>query len=91
MPCACRPATGIAENVVMSGADSIALPRDGPSGTGGEQRLGYTRQLLRHWDATGRAEPLFVDWVPYEHPQLGRVEVGGMLETPHMNPMMATM
>ena len=32
-----------------------------------------------------------VEWTAYEHPQLGRVEVGGLMETMHMNPMMATM
>ena len=83
---------GIAENVVMSGEESIALSNGpNPDGSGGEERLEYTRQLLRHWDATGQKEPLFVDWKPYTHPQLGAVEVGGLMETMHMNPMMATM
>ena len=42
-------------------------------------------------DSTGQKEPLFVDWKLYEHPQLGMVEIGGLMETMHMNPMMETM
>ena len=38
----------------------------------------------RRRDNTGQKEPLFVDWHVYEHPQLGKVEVGGLMETMHM-------
>ena len=45
------------------------------------------------WDniPVKQREPLFVEWAPFQHPQLGLVEVGGLMETYHMNPMMCTM
>ncbi|NLF18659.1 MAG: hypothetical protein GX595_15615 [Lentisphaerae bacterium] len=40
------------------------------------------RRVLSWWDRQdpSRRDPLFHPWTPYEHPQLGRVEIGGMLQ-----------
>ena len=39
----------------------------------------WLARALQCWDERGRADPLFVDWQPFDHPQLGPVEVGGWL------------
>ncbi|MCE5238799.1 M14 family metallopeptidase [bacterium] len=36
----------------------------------------FMRQVLKY--ATEQAEPGFVDWQPFDHPQLGPVEIGGL-------------
>ena len=80
---------GIAENIVMNGAESIDLRSGGINGE--DETLDFTRRLMKHWDYTGQKEPLFVDWQAFDHPQLGKVEIGGLMETMHMNPLMETM
>jgi len=42
-----------------------------------EQREAGARRLMRWWDKRGRKPVIFVPWKPFEHPQLGRVEIGG--------------
>ena len=42
-----------------------------------EQREEGARRLLRWWDKRGRKPELFVPWTPFDHPQLGPVEIGG--------------
>ena len=34
--------------------------------------------MLSWWDGRKRKDPLFVPWKPFEHPQLGPVEIGGV-------------
>ncbi|MEW6752330.1 MAG: M14 family metallopeptidase [Candidatus Latescibacterota bacterium] len=41
------------------------------------------RQVLRWWDRRRRRPALMVPWRPFQHPQLGRVEIGGFL-SPHL-------
>ena len=45
------------------------------------------RQLLRWWDGDGRRHPLFEPWRRFDHPQLGPVELGGLLFTAIDNPL----
>ena len=52
-----------------------------PGINGEDQTLEFTRKLMKHWDGTGQKEPLFVDWKEFDHPQLGKVEIGGLMET----------
>ena len=42
-----------------------------------EQRQGGARRLMRWWDKRGRKPLIYVPWTPFDHPQLGRVEIGG--------------
>jgi hypothetical protein len=42
-----------------------------------EQREAGDRRVLRWWDRRGRKPAIFVPWKPFDHPQLGRVEIGG--------------
>lgn len=45
------------------------------------------RQLLRWWDAGGRRHRVFEPWRRFDHPQLGPVELGGLLYTAIDNPL----
>ena len=45
------------------------------------------RQLLRWWDADGRRHRVFEPWRRFDHPQLGPVELGGLLYTAIDNPL----
>jgi hypothetical protein len=74
---------GIAENAVMEAKHSLGFSADKTEDA--TLKASYTRETLKFWDGRGRDEPLCVDWAAFEHPQLGRVEIGGMMETPHMN------
>jgi len=38
-----------------------------------------TRQLMRWWDEQEEREPIYHPWEPFQHPQLGKVEIGGFL------------
>jgi len=40
-----------------------------------EERL---RKVLHWWRRRGRPMPLFHPWKPFDHPQLGRVQIGGL-------------
>jgi len=42
-----------------------------------EQREAGERRLMRWWDRRGRKPKIFAPWRRFEHPQLGRVEIGG--------------
>jgi hypothetical protein len=44
---------------------------------------------MEWWDGRGRQDPLFESWSPFNHPQLGRVELGGFLYTALDNPLVA--
>ena len=42
-----------------------------------EEREDGARRLLRWWDKRGRKPTIYVPWTPFDHPQLGPVEIGG--------------
>ncbi len=44
------------------------------------------RQVFAWWDSLREQPPLFQPWGPFEHPQLGRVEIGGPLYPYWANP-----
>lgn len=44
------------------------------------------RRVMAWWDAAGRPQPIFREWTPFEHPQLGPVEIGGIVPTHMYNP-----
>ena len=49
---------------------------------GVENEKGYEkimRKVLWWWDKQKVRDPLFSPWTPFSHPQLGRVEIGGLL------------
>jgi len=41
------------------------------------EREAGSRRLMRWWDKRGRKPLIFVPWKAFDHPQLGRVEIGG--------------
>ena len=45
------------------------------------------RELLQWWDVRGQKDTVFEPWRPYRHPQLGEVELGGLLMTAIDNPL----
>lgn len=49
------------------------------------------RKVLTWWDGLEPAgrDPLFHPWTPFEHPQLGRVEIGGLLARHLAGPTLA--
>jgi len=51
----------------------------------------HMRRLMQWWDAQEPQEPLFRPWQPFDHPQLGRVEIGGFLYTHLDNPTLANL
>jgi len=44
-----------------------------------EQREAIARRLMAWWDQQEQRDPVYVPWTPFSHPQLGRVEIGGLL------------
>ena len=38
-----------------------------------------TRRMMKWWDRQGTRDPVCSKWTPVEHPQLGQVEIGGLL------------
>ena len=48
----------------------------------------WMRRLMEWWDSGGQRHPLFEPWQPFEHAQLGRVELGGFLYTVLDNPLL---
>ena len=44
------------------------------------------RHLMKWWDEQHPQGPLFEPWMPFEHPQLGSVEIGGFLYSRFDNP-----
>ena len=49
------------------------------------------RRLLRWWDESGRRHRVFEPWRRFDHPQLGPVEIGGLLFTAIDNPLVAAL
>ena len=37
------------------------------------------RRMMKWWDKQQKRDPVFAPWTPFPHPQLGTVEVGGLL------------
>ena len=51
---------------------------------GHEDAEAQMRQLMRWWDKQTKKDPIYQPWQPFEHPQLGSVEIGGLLRR-HMS------
>ncbi|MDP6040696.1 MAG: M14 family metallopeptidase, partial [Candidatus Latescibacteria bacterium] len=51
----------------------------------------WMRRLMAWWDARGQRDPLFEPWQPLDHPQLGKVEVGGFHYTALDNPLVSNL
>ena len=49
----------------------------------------WMRRLMEWWDNGEQCHPLFEPWQPFEHPQLGAVEIGGFLYTALDNPLLS--
>jgi murein tripeptide amidase MpaA len=54
-----------------------------------EQVDEWMRRLLKWWDDRGQRDTLFEPWRPFEHPQLGAVELGGFHYTVLDNPLVS--
>ncbi|CAG0992490.1 hypothetical protein PHYC_02375 [Phycisphaerales bacterium] len=62
------------------GGDSAAAKRPEPAGDDAKW-MKYNDARVREGDATG-----FVEWAAFDHPQLGKVEIGGWMPGFKMNP-----
>jgi len=51
-----------------------------------EEQEEFMRQVMAWWDEQGHPEPLYQPWQPFNHPQLGPVEIGGFLRPYLANP-----
>ena len=51
-----------------------------------EEQEALWRRVLYWWDDQKPQDPLFRPWTPFEHPQLGCVEIGGFLSQHRANP-----
>jgi len=51
-----------------------------------EEQEAQMRRLLKWWDHQKSRDPLFQPWRLFDHPQLGRVEIGGFLFRHLANP-----
>lgn len=49
-------------------------------------RIAQARLLLKWWDKQKKKDPLFKNWERFNHPQLGKVEIGGLLRKHLFNP-----
>ena len=49
----------------------------------------WMRHLMSWWDARKQRDPLFRSWRVFKHPQLGPVDLGGLLYTTLDNPLLA--
>jgi hypothetical protein len=47
------------------------------------------RDLMKWWDAQEEKVPIYHPWVPFQHPQLGKVEIGGFLRRHSANPALS--
>ena len=56
-----------------------------------EESEAQMRRVMKWWDEGKSRVPLFRPWREYDHPQLGRVEIGGLLLPYLANPTMADM
>ncbi len=54
-----------------------------------EEREGFMRRVMSWWDAQGQRELLFRPWEPFDHPQLGRVEIGAFRRSCLYNPSLS--
>ncbi len=52
----------------------------------GEDREELVRKVMQWWDAQEEREPIYQPWEPFQHPQLGKVEIGGFLSRHVNNP-----
>jgi hypothetical protein len=55
------------------------------------EREALERRLYAWWDEQEPRGPLHVGWMPFDHPQLGPVEVGGPLYPHYANPTLSHM
>ena len=44
-----------------------------------EEYEGLSRRMMKWWDKQKKRAPVFSDWTAFQHPQLGQVEIGGLL------------
>jgi hypothetical protein len=44
-----------------------------------KEREAHARRLMKWWDRQKRRDPIYAKWTRAQHPQLGPVEVGGLL------------
>ena len=51
-----------------------------------EESEAQARRVLKWWDRQKKREPLFKPWKKWNHPQLGKVEIGGFLFPNLANP-----
>ena len=51
----------------------------------------HMRRMMQWWDRQEPQEPLFQAWTPFDHPQLGSIEIGGFLYTLLDNPSLASL
>ena len=51
-----------------------------------EERM---RRVMAWWDSQETRESLYQPWTPFDHPQLGRVEIGGLLRAHAWNPTLS--
>ncbi len=49
-----------------------------------EEREALNRRMMKWWDKQKKRDRIFMPWKPFEHPQLGKVEIGGLLAR-HIN------
>jgi hypothetical protein len=54
-----------------------------------EDREKHQRALLKWWDKQRKKEPLFANWTRFQHPQLGPVEIGGLVRKYLAGPTMS--
>jgi hypothetical protein len=59
--------------------DIFAVKRD-------QEHERLMRRTLKWWDKQKESDLVFAPWTPFEHPQLGRVEIGGLLHRRVANP-----
>ena len=44
-----------------------------------EEREAHNRRMMKWWDRQKKRDRVYVQWKAYNHPQLGKVEIGGLL------------
>lgn len=44
-----------------------------------QEREDLHRRMMKWWDKQKKRDAVFMPWKPYRHPQLGNVEIGGLL------------
>jgi hypothetical protein len=59
--------------------DIFAVKRD-------EAHEALVRRMMKWWDKQKQRDPIFAPWTPFAHPQLGPVEIGGLLHRHVANP-----